>query len=206
MTGDLSNYMAFATRNDDLVKCDLMLNCDTLDVNEWLSQNKGSDRAVTGNKIKVWQVPLNLDVVFDSEIEHVIYEDMKISKLDGEIKIKDGVMTLHETGFNTLDAKFSISGDYNTRDLKHPFFDVDLDIQELDINKAYREMKLVRDLLPAAGDADGMFSIRYKLKGELSPDFYPKMETLLGAGEMRIANAKINGMKVFEEQIGRAHV
>jgi len=200
MTGDLTNYMAFATRNHDLIKCDINLKCDTVDLNEWLAEKKlPSTTAPSGMKINVWQVPLNLDVVFDSEIEHVIYEDMKISKLDGEIKIKDGVLTLHETGFNTLDAKFSISGDYNTRDMKHPFFDADVDIKELDINKAYKEMKLVRDLLPAAGDADGIFSVRYKLKGELSPDFYPRMETLLGGGEMRIAHARMNGMKVFEE-------
>ena len=200
MTGDLYNYMAFATRSQDLIKCDINLKCDTLDLNEWLSEKKlPATTKLPGLKINVWQVPLNVDVVFDSEIEHVRYEDMKISKLDGEIKMKEGVLTLRETGFNTLDAKFSISGDYNTRDMKHPFFDVDLDIKELDINKAYREMKLVRDLLPVAGDADGIFSVSYKLKGELSPDFYPRMETLLGGGEMRIANARINGMKIFEE-------
>jgi len=71
------------------------------------------------------------------------------------------------------------SGDYDTRDMKHPRFDVDLDIKELDIAKAYKEMKLVRELLPAAGDAEGMFSVAYKIKGELLPDFYPKTETLI---------------------------
>ncbi len=200
LTGDLSNYMAFATRTDDLIKADLMLTCDTLDLNEWLSETltQRSDSS-SGHQINVWQIPINLEAVFDSEIGYVIYEDMKMSHLDGEIKMSRGVMTLHETGFNSLNAKFNLSGDYDTRDMKHPVFDMDLDVKELDINKAYKEVKLVRDLLPAAGDAQGKFSVVYKLQGELNSDFSPKMETLFGGGEMRIANAKINGMKIFEE-------
>ncbi len=200
MTGDLINYMSFATRTNDLIIADLDLKCDTLDLNQWLAEptstSKGSKPT---NKIMVWQVPFNVNGNFDSEIGFVLYEDMRISKLNGEIELKNGVLTFHETGFNTLDAEFNISGDYDTRDIQHPLFDVALDIKELDINKAYREMRIVRELLPAAGDSEGIFSISYKLKGELMSDLYPKMETVAGKGEMRIANAKINGMKIFEE-------
>ncbi len=200
MSGDLFNYMSFVTRNNDLVRCDLNLKCDTLDVNEWLGEeNLTTIDNTPVNKINVWQVPTNLDLVFDSEIDYVLYEDMKISTFDGEIRMKDGIMRLHETGFNSLNAKFSFSGDYDTRDSQHPLIDVDLDIKDLDIEKAYKEMKLVRQLLPAAGDAEGRFSITYKLKGELAQDFSPKLETLKGGGTMRIAEAKFNGMKIFEE-------
>ena len=201
VSGDLHNYMSFLTKNSDPIKCDLKLRCDTLDMNEWLSEEVpvASHKDSSTLKIKVWQVPQNLNLTFDSEIDHVFYEDIRITKLDGEIRMKDGVLTLHETGFNTLNAEFSLSGNYDTRDIKRPLFDAELDIKELDIQKAYNQMKLVRELLPSAGDADGMFSIQYKLKGELKEDFYPKMETLAGGGEIRVANAKINGMKIFEE-------
>jgi len=60
-------------------------------------------------------------------------------------------------------------------------------------------MKLIRELCPSAGNAHGIFSINYKLKGEFREDFYPKTESLTGGGEIRIANAQLNGMKIFEE-------
>ncbi|HEY8937601.1 MAG TPA: outer membrane assembly protein, partial [Cyclobacteriaceae bacterium] len=41
--------------------------------------------------------------------------------------------------------------------------------------------------------------VDYKLKGELTSDMIPKTETLIGGGEVQIANAQINGMKIFEE-------
>ncbi len=201
LSGDLFGYMSFLTRDNKPVKCDLNLKCDTLDINEWLSEEVvvAGKRDSSTYQVKMTQVPMNLDMTFDSEIGHVFYEDIKITELDGEIRVKDGVLTLHETGFNSLNAKFSVSGNIDTRDMNHPQFDAVLDIKELDINKAYTEMKLIRELCPSAGDAHGMFSINYKLKGEFKDDFYPKTETLAGGGEIRVANAKVNGMKIFEE-------
>ncbi|GHM98639.1 hypothetical protein WSM22_01290 [Cytophagales bacterium WSM2-2] len=205
LKGDINNYMAFMTNNKTLVKGDLELTCDTLDVNEWMPPRQTAtgkpvpDTDTTHSKLTIIEVPKNLEFKFDSQIHFVRYEDMKITEMDGEIIIKDGVMTLHETGFNSLDAKFSITANYDTRDLSKPLFDMDLDVKDLDINRAYKEVKLMRDLAPSAANTYGRFSVTYKLKGELAKDLTPKLESLEGGGVMRIADAKINGMKLFEE-------
>ncbi|MDB5274630.1 MAG: outer rane assembly protein [Chitinophagaceae bacterium] len=210
MTGDLTNYMSFINTNstNKMVTADMKVTCDTLDLNEWLADNVSTPTNKTATtaadtsvhpQIGVWEVPKNLDFTFDSDIKVVKYEDMFITKMDGEIRIKDGVLSMTETGFNTLNALFSVSGDYDTRNLAHPLFDFKLNIKELDINKAYRELKLVRDLAPAAADAYGIFSVDYAIKGELDQNMSPKTQTLVGGGEVRIAEAKIDGMKMFEE-------
>ncbi len=203
--GDISNYMAFATKENDFIKADLDFQCDTLDINEWMPPAQtasGKPIAATDttqSKLTVIEVPRDIEFVFDSEIKELKYEDLKITDMDGEITIKDGVLSLHETGFNSLNAKFNVTGDYNTRDVLHPTFDIDLDVKELDINRAYREIGLMRRLAPSAANVYGKFSVTYKLKGELAKDMQPKLETLEGGGIMRIADAKINGMKLFEE-------
>lgn len=205
MNGHVSNYMAFITSNKSLIKGDLKLECDTLDVNEWMPpRTTATGKPVPTldtihSRLTVIQVPKNIDFVFDSKIRMVKYEDLKITEMEGEISIKDGVMNLHETGFNSIDARFSVTADYNTLDMAHPFFDMNLDVKELDINRAYREVKLMRDLAPSTANVFGKFSVTYKLKGELAKDMSPKLETLVGGGVMRIAEAKINGMKMFEE-------
>jgi len=203
--GDISNYFAFAMKGNELIKGDLNFQCDTLDLNEWMPPvQTASGKSIpasdtTHSKLTVIEIPKNIEFVFDSEIKELIYDDLKITDMDGEITIKDGVLSLHETGFNSLNAKFSVSGDYNTRDMLHPTFDMDLDVKELDINRAYREIGLMRRLAPSAANVYGKFSVTYKLKGELAKDMEPKLETLEGGGIMRIADAKINGMKLFEE-------
>ncbi|HEY8934691.1 MAG TPA: AsmA family protein, partial [Cyclobacteriaceae bacterium] len=207
ISGSLTNYMAFATRTDDVITGDLNLICDTLDLNVWnkpapVKSGSAKVKTVAASKqasTTAWMVPRNINFKFDSEIAHAYFMDMDISKLNGEIKINDGVLSLHETGFNSLNASFNLSGDYDTRNVVHPTFDFDLNIKELDINKAYKEIKLVRDLVPAAEHTFGQLSVDYKLKGELTSDMIPKTETLIGGGEVQIANAQINGMKIFEE-------
>lgn len=203
--GDISNYMSFITKSKEVMKGDMDLICDTLDINQWMPPPKTTGGKVvastdtTRSKLTVIEVPKNLDFVFDSQIHFVKYQDLKITELDGEIVVRDGAMSLHETGFNSLGAKFSVSADYNTKDISRPFFDLNVDVKDLDINKAYREVKLMRDLAPSAANTYGKFSVTYKLKGQLGKDMSPKLETLVGGGVMRIADAKINGMKMFEE-------
>ena len=205
LNGDISNYMAFVTQGKDLIKGDLTLTCDTLDLNEWMPPAQtatGKPVAATDtthSKLTVIEVPKNVNFVFDSNIQGLKYEDLTITDMAGEITIKDGVLSLHETGFNSLSAKFSFSGNYNTRDLAHPIFDFDMDVKDLDIHRAYKEIALMRQLAPSAANTYGKFSVTYKLQGELAKDLQPKLETLTGGGIMRIADAKINGMKMFDE-------
>lgn len=209
MTGDLTNYMYFVTSNSDMITGDLKLISDTLDLTPWIDKTYTSKRKnlpavvepTPTNSVDqdIWEVPKNVNFVFDSQIEHVFYQDMHITKLRGEIVIRNGVLTLHETGFNTLGAYFSVEGDYNTVDNKRPFFDVHLDIRELDINKAYREIALVRKLAPAAGDTYGLVSVNYKLMAELTRKGMIRFSTLKGGGNVTIKDAKINGMKMFDE-------
>lgn len=201
LTGDLYNYMSLIIPNTDMIKGDLNLYCDTLDLNPWIATttvHKGTTD--TSHVItSVFEVPRNVAFIFDSNIDVILYEDMIIKKMKGDIKITDGILTLKETGFNSLNALFNISCDYNTQNIKHPLFDMDLEIQELDMNKAYKEVKLIRDLAPAMANTFGMLSISYQVKGELDNKMGVKTETLVGGGEVRIADAKVNGMKIFDE-------
>ncbi|MBC7450434.1 MAG: hypothetical protein H7259_02985 [Cytophagales bacterium] len=206
LTGDLTNYMYFVTSNNDVIKGDLVLTSDTLDLTEWIDATKPAAIGTTNtgtttpsSTSTVWEVPKNVDFVFDSDLNTVLYEDVRINQMKGEITIKDGIMSLYETGFNTLDASFGVTGHYDTRDMKHPKFDCKLNINELDINKAYREVRLVRKLAPASGDTYGRVTVDYQIAGEVNSDGTAKMETLVGGGKVSIANAKINGMKMFDE-------
>ncbi|MBC7450232.1 MAG: outer membrane assembly protein [Cytophagales bacterium] len=209
LKGDLSNYMFFITSNNDVIKGDLVLTSDSLDLTEWIDARNPSvinttstDLSIKGN-IEMWEVPKNVDFMFDSDIKNMVYEDIKISQMKGEITIKNGIMSISETGFNSLNASFGINGQYDTRDIRHPTFDCKLIIKELDINKAYKEIKLVRTLAPAAGNTYGKVSIDYQIAGEFNKDFTIKTETLLGNGTIYVSDAKINGMKMFDE-IGRS--
>lgn len=203
LQGELYDYFCFFTQDEDKVLAKLQVQADTLDLNAWKDAFTKADTQQPSLETRVasqsaWQVPVFMDFDLDSNIKHLLYEDMVISDMEGEILMKDGVMTMNESGFNTLNAKFQANGTYDTRKIGHPHFDFQLDIKELDIQRAYKEVKLVRELAPATATAEGLFSISYSLSGELEPTMHPDLKTLIGKGDIHIANAKINGMKMFE--------
>lgn len=202
LNGAVKDYFCLFKDDGDLVEAKLNLDADTLDLNEWKDLFSTTPTQTT-QPSKVWKVPETIDFDFDSDLKYVKYEEMIIKDMKGEIRIKDGILTLKETGFNALNASFDIGGTYNTRDINHPLFDFDLNIQKLDIQKAYKGLKLIRDLAPAAAQTEGVFSIKYQIKGELDKEMNLKSETLTGGGELIIEDAKINGMKLFDE-LGKA--
>ncbi len=205
LSGELHDYFCFFTQDNDQVLAKLKLVADTLDLNEWKSVFTSTEVTTPSLSsgaapvVSVWQVPAFMDFDFDSNVGLLRYEDMILTEMAGEIRMVGGIMSIRESGFNSLNAKFQASGTYDSQDIIHPSFDFKLKIAELDIQKAYKEIKLVRELLPAAADAEGSFSIDYYLKGELEPSMYPKTSTIIGNGDIHIANAKINGMKMFEQ-------
>ena len=201
LSGHVFDYMPYILLKSDAIKADLVMQCDTLDINEWMAPAapvKSKDSAAAASApMEIIEIPTGLDFVFDSDIKKIKFGTLEIANLDGEIRIKNGVMTLNETGFDAVDAAFNVSGDYDTRDPKHPKFDLVLDINGLDINKAYNTFSTVQSAAPSASKTFGVFSTKYKLKGELAHDFEPILETLMGSGTVVIEDAEVKGLKLF---------
>jgi hypothetical protein len=200
LSGHLYNYIPYLLKNSAPIKGDLTMHCDTLDMDEWFPSSVSDKGTAKNDSLKTKQgpmevlvIPANIDFTIDSDIKMLEFGKMDITSLTGEIKIKNGVLTLNETGFNTMDSKFVLSGDYDTRDNKHPLFDLDIDIDKLDIARAYK--MFIDEKEPSS--AQGLFSTKYSLKGELTPDFTPIHSTLSGKGKITIDNVSVKGMKLF---------
>lgn len=196
LSGHLYNYMPYLLKPGAPIKGDLTLYCDTIDMNEWFPSSVSSStvQATAPDTTKqVLVIDPAMDFTIDSDIKMLKFGGMDISHLDGEIRIKNGVCTLNETGFNALDSKFVLSGDYDTRNEKHPLFDLKIDVDKLDINKAYRMFVDPKGTAPAEGN----FSTKYAIKGELTPDFSPIYSTLTGGGKIVIDSVSVKGMKIM---------
>jgi len=206
LSGHLYNYIPYIIRNDAPIKGDLTLYCDTMDLNQWFPSTASTPTTQTTDTTKktataststvqpeVVVIPDNIGFTIDSDIKMVKFGDMDIANLNGEIKIQNGVLTLTETGFNTLDSKMSVSGDYSTKNAKHPTFDMDISVDKLDFDKAYKTFVDPKGTCSAAGN----FSTKYSLKGEVTADFSPIYSTLEGSGKIIIDSVSVKGMKLM---------
>ena len=74
-------------------------------------------------------------------------------------------------------------------------FDMDVNIDKLDFNKAYKTFVDPKGTCPASGN----FSTKYSIKGELTPDFSPIYSTLTGNGKIVIDSVSVKGMKMMNQ-------
>jgi hypothetical protein len=190
--GHLFDYMPALLGTGKEIRGDLDLTCDTLDLNEQLVSDN-TLRDSSRSNLKILEIPKGIDFTFDAAIGFVKFRRMSMDDLRGEIRLKDGILTLNETGFTSQGAKFTVNGDYNTSDLNHPGFDMTIGIDKLDINKGLELFQTK----PTDKTTDGLFSTQYHLKGELARDYSLIQATLVGNGTIIIEDAQVKGMKVL---------
>jgi len=202
LKGHLYNYMAFILHSEEKIKGDLFFESAYFNLNEILKSEKLTKNDTSHHHLEIVQLPKNIDFTFDTNIDNLLYKNLTVHDLQGELQLKDGVLTMKGTAFETLDANFELAGIYDTRDKDHTRFDVSLRITDLDITKAHNSLVTVQTVAPAAEHTYGIFSLDYKLEGELLPNMYPVFESVSGGGTIRIREAKINGMKLFHHISG----
>lgn len=198
--GYVSNYMGYMFgAEDSTIRGKMNFRSNKFDVNEWMTEEEESEvasaeEADTGIVV----VPKNIDFILSSSIKQVVYTNMTLDNLNGDIIIKDGIVRMHQLGFNTLGGTIVTNGTYNTSDEKHPKFDMDLDVKEVGIKDAYSTFNTVQTFAPVAQNIEGNFSTKMKMGGDLDNTMSPVMETMYGSGMVNILSATLQNGKVLE--------
>lgn len=149
------------------------------------------------NSTGVVLVPTNLDIVFKAAVNKVTYNGMDLKNAAGEMSIKQGLLTLKQTGFTLIDAPVVLDASYQALNPNRAAFTAHFVAKEFSISKAYKEIKLFRDMASAAASADGIVSLDYTLKGKLNETMFPIYPSLEGGGVLSVKAVKMKGFKLF---------
>jgi len=120
MNGSLTNYLAYALKGDTLAG-QLNFTSGTFDLNEWMTDEEVIEEEDT-TTLEVVRVPINIDFVLKSSISQILYDNLTIKDLKGDIIVKDGSVLMEGVDFNLLDGKFEMDGAYRTAGMENPTF------------------------------------------------------------------------------------
>jgi hypothetical protein len=199
ITGYVSNYMGYLfSNNKSVLEGKMNFSSNKFDVNEWMTDDTTQAPAGTPPAEEaVFEVPKDLDFLMATNIKTVLYDNMTMDNMTGNVIMKDGIARMEGLSFNTLGGKIIVSGAYNTKDLAHPLFNMDLDMQEIGFKKAYETFNTMKKFAPVAKLIDGNFSTKMKMNGELGKDMMPLYNTMTGSGALKIAEAALKGNKAL---------
>ena len=182
ISGTIQNLMGYLF-TDQKLKGNFKATSKTFSVNDFMvkqvsseaeEETTGTATAAAGDAIKI---PAFLDAQLDFTANRVLYDNLVLENTTGNLRIANETATLSNVTSNIFGGKIGLNGNVSTLNAT-PVFALNLDLQSIDIARAFNDMELLRNLAPIAQALQGTLSTDIDLKGDLNNDLTPQLNTL----------------------------
>ncbi|MCH7401405.1 AsmA-like C-terminal region-containing protein [Belliella kenyensis] len=184
-TGFLSNYMNYLLKENETLKGQLSLESSKFNVNQWLTESDAAEES----ELSVIELPKNIDFTMSVNAGEVIYDNLNLKQVKGNMALKDGVLSFSDASMNALGGQLVMNGSYDPRDITAPKFDFNFNVIDLSIAEAFDKLNTVKVLAPVAQHLTGKFSTKMDFSGLLGQDMMPILSSLDGKGVLRVLEA-----------------
>lgn len=196
LNGQLNNYVNYVFDEREKLTGSFSLHSNQLIADEFMAYAGDTTTAATSAK-GVIIIPDNLDVTFTANANNVLYNGLNLKNAKGTMAINNGKLTLSQTGFDIIGAQVLMDASYESTSPTSANFNFKLNAKEFDIAKAYKEIKLFRDLATSASKVQGVVGIDYQLTGRLNDEMYPVFPSITGGGLLTLKDVKLAGFKMM---------
>nr|WP_314546596.1 AsmA-like C-terminal region-containing protein [uncultured Empedobacter sp.] len=196
--GDVSNYINYALKDNETLKGTINFKTNRVNIDDFMAFNTESTatNSVAAEE-GVVLLPKNVELSIKGQAKEVLFKDITLQNFEGDLGLKQGNLELQNTKFNLIGSEFTMNGNYVPTNAKKAKFNFTVKANNFDIQRAYHEITLFRELASAAEKAHGKVSMDYQLEGDLGADMFPKLKTIKGGGNFTLEEIKFLGFKVF---------
>lgn len=195
-TGFLSNYMNYFLGENGTLNGQLAMNSSRFNVNEWMSKETSAD--TTSTELSVIELPKNIDFNMTVVANEVLYDNMNLKDVKGNMSLKDGVLSFSDASMKTMGGTIALAGKYDPRDLTAPAFNFSLNISQLSIAEAFKSFNTIKAFAPIAQNLTGRFNSDLNFSGKLGQDMMPLLSSLDGKGLLKVAETALKDSKILE--------
>jgi AsmA protein len=142
-------------------------------------------------------VPKNLDVALTVNARKVDFKGLAINQLQGSAAIKGGQIFLKNTSFDIIGSRMTIDARYQDETPLTANFDVGFKVMDFNVQRAYKEIDMVRKMATSAKDVSGIVSLDYKLKGDFDQNMNPIYPSLEGGGVVNLRDVAVKNLKML---------
>ncbi len=205
--GKVENYLPYVFRDQTIVgKLDVKSNYfdlkDIMGEEAAATASSSTPSAATTpaeqEPMTAIEIPKNINFALNAAFNKVIYDNIEIDNLKGNIEVKDQKVDLKNLNLNTLGSAVAVSGYYSAAQIDKPVVDLNLDVKELDIQKAFKTFNTVQKLMPVAEHTQGKVSIKVKMNSLLDKTLSPVLNTVQAKGNLQTSRIEISGLQTLE--------
>lgn len=198
--GSLDNLLNYVFAGDNL-KCVLNVRSNTIDLNEFMTENESASSTSTTTQDSVLdvKVPANIDFVFNGTFNKILYDKIVLQNVSGDITVRDQTVRLGNLYANVFKGSALINGTYSTKNAGNPEVAFDYDLKQIDFQEAIKSTTALEQYAPVLKHVSGNFTSKMNVKGRLGEDLSLDLKTLIGDGLLEVNNIKISGVKVIDQ-------
>lgn len=196
-TGTINNLIGFMLSKKVNLKGNFNLNSNTLALSDFMSEKPAasndaqSTTTKTSSSSEALRIPEFLECTITASANTVIYDNLNLKDVRGNLTIKDQQATLSGLTSKLFDGVLTVSGNVSTKS-DTPSFNLSLDASSFDIAKSFRDLELLQSLAPIASVLQGKLNTKINISGLLDKEFSPQLSTVSGSAFAQLLTTQIN--------------
>lgn len=202
--GKIENFIAYAFADDQALTGRFNMNSNLMDLNEFMEEEAEvatteGGTAVEEEPLSIIEVPKNIDFILNTTMKKVVYDNMDIDNIKGELIVRDQKVKMNNLFMNLLDGSMVMNGHYETTNPEKPGFSYDMAIKDFDIQTVVTTFNTIETMAPYAKNMKGRFNTSLDVVGVLDHEMMPDLNTLTGGGVMQTKSVKVEGFKAMDK-------
>ena len=194
-TGTINNLLGFLL-SDKKLQGNFNVNSNTFAISDFMVEDETASE--TSNKTtsdgESLKIPAFLDCTITANANTVIYDNLNLKNVKGQLRIKDQNANLSNMTTDLFNGKLGIAGNISTKEAK-PRFDMQLAMQQFDISQSFRDLEMLKALAPIAKVLQGKLNSTIDVSGLLDENFSPELSTISGSALAEILTSNIDVSK-----------
>lgn len=204
------NYMAFALKGKTL-KGQLNLKSRHMNLNDFMgsdeeeaAEEQPTEQENTAPEAEeeggVIVVPENIDFNMNVDMAEIIFNEINLRDLKGQLKVKDGTADMSNLSANTMGGSVVINGAYSTaQNPNEPKLDAAFALNELSFAQTFKELALIQKMAPIFENLGGNFSGKIAVDTKLDSVMSPQLSTLTANGSLNTRNLNLSGVDIIDK-------
>lgn len=205
LEGNVVGIKEWIEDNDNLMKGELQLTSEFLNINELmdLTSGLGSDPdslamdETVSKEDNPFIVPKGVDFYFGVKTKNAIFDNFDLNNLGGQMTVKDGTLVLQEIGFTNKAAEMQLTAMYRSPRKNHLFLGMDFHLLDVQINDLLTMIPYIDTLVPMLRTFDGQAEFHIAAETYLKSNYQPKVSTMRAAADIEGQNLTVNDQLSF---------
>jgi hypothetical protein len=208
INGKLQNMLGYYL-NAETLKGQLVINSNSMDLNEWMasmsdgvtaetapnteSTKEGSSPAVTAESGSAPRIPENLDLMFNMNTGRLLYEDYDLQQATAKAEIKDGTLNVNPLAASMFGARVEIASmSYSNPIGGKPTVKGGFNILNVNPANLATTLSLVKEYAPIVGRIQGLANIETQMGMQLKPNMDMDLATLTAGGLFNLFSGNLD--------------